>query len=66
MSEQIGEVIQRLSDEVDKLTKSNESLRAEADRLADHLDLAIAGLNGANVDINFLENRLKEYRGGKS
>ena len=34
-----------------------------ADKMADHLELAIAGIRGANVDVKFLENRLKTYRG---
>ena len=37
--------------------------KSAADKLADHLDLAIAGLHGANVDVKFLVNRLKDYRG---
>jgi len=39
--------------------------KSAADKLADHLELAIAGLHGANVDVKFLENRLKDYRGEK-
>lgn len=36
-----------------------------ADKLAAHLELAIAGLHGANVDVKFLINRLKDYKGEK-
>ena len=36
-----------------------------ADKLADHLELAIAGIRGAKVDVKFLDNRLKDFRGEK-
>lgn len=37
--------------------------KEQADKLVDHLDLAIQGLLGANVDVKYLVNRIKEYRG---
>ena len=58
MSKCMVETISELSD---KLKKQSEIIA----KLKEALELAIMGIHGVHVDVRFLLNKLKEYRGEK-